>query len=165
MLFPSVAAIMQEWLPALNAYAAPSYRDRQQCGFQMFLGACDVGEAQPSSLRSEGGQMFVHSADVSVIIRCLFRENCAITIAFFIVLILVSFLFVRLWCLHVQFFFKGTLASRVIIDDVFHIPDFPPGSAISLSLETQLPSLFSEVTSSHIHPHPHSCTPAPFLLP
>lgn len=77
--------------------------------------------------------MFVHSADVSVIIRCLFRENCAITIAFFIVLILVSFLFVQLWCLHVQFFFKGTLASRVIIDDVFHIPDFPPGSAISLS--------------------------------
>lgn len=119
-------------------------------------GRLQFGEAHPSSLRSEGGQMFVHSADVSIIIRCLFRGNCATTwhtVQLFHSTCPCEFLFVWLSCLHVYFFFKGTLASHMIIDDVFHITIFPPGSAISLSLETQLPS------------HPRSCTPAPFLLP
>lgn len=177
MLFPSVAAIMQEWLLALNAYAAPSYRDRQQCGFQMFLGACSLGKPTlPLSDQREDRCLFT-------VLMCpsslgVFLEKTVPRLGtqynFFIALVLVSFLFVWLSCLHVYFFFKGTLASHMIIDDVFHITIFPPGSAISLSLETQPPSLFSEVTSTHIHAPAHqppSCCPntcscaAPSLTP
>lgn len=107
---------------------------RQGCGFQMFLGASAVGEAYPFYLKRcllGRRQMFVHGSNMSIVIRCLFRENSARTIEFSIAFVLLSLLVG--WLVYVCFFLKGTLVSCVKRNYGFGFSVFPPCSATSLS--------------------------------